>query len=52
MHQCLQWAPYFCGAVQAVGDVSVIRVALTVCDGKSWKCLDQIIIIKCIGAYT
>lgn len=48
MHQCLQWAPYFCGAVQAVGDVSV--TALAVRDGKSWKCLDQIIIIKCITA--
>lgn len=50
MHQCLQWAPYFCGAVQAVGDVSVTHVALAVRDGKSWICLDQIIIIKCITA--
>lgn len=50
MHQCLQWAPYFCGAVQAVGDISVTHVALTVCDGKNWKCLDQIIITKYITA--
>lgn len=30
MHQCLQWDPYFCGVVQAVGDVSVTHVALAV----------------------
>lgn len=52
MQQRLQWAPYFCGAVQAVGDVSVSHVALAVRDGKSWKCLDQVIITKCIAAST
>lgn len=35
MHQYLQGAPYFCGAVQAVGDVSVTHVALVVHDSNS-----------------